>query len=335
MKRFQLTQIMVLGLLIFFVACKESNLPEAIPIQLPKVGTPEYYANLRAYKKTKHQVAFGWFGNSGGDGKTALMGLRWESIPDSTDIVSCWGGMPVYNSPQFHAMQKVRSDKGTKVVWVEFSHDSYLKKFGGKDFIEKYTKGDDKLLIEGFALVAKSMKDSIEKYKIDGFDFDHEPEDLLTDTRKFGLLIKEVSRYFGPKSGTGRLLIIDGYVGYLPEEYSDCIDYGVQQLYGVTSPGALQGYFFSSSRKPKNLPSSKVIIAETYEAGSGWATGGPYPFKDPVRGTIPAILGYAYWQPPGETKGGVGAYHAEYEYASPIPYKYFRQMIQVMNPAVK
>lgn len=75
-----------------FMSCRKQTTPEARDLQKPNVPTEEYLANLRAYKKTKHQLAFGWFGNSGGDGKTAGMQARWESIPDSIDIVSMWGG---------------------------------------------------------------------------------------------------------------------------------------------------------------------------------------------------------------------------------------------------
>lgn len=49
----------------------------------------EYYAALRAYKQTDHQVAFGWFGGWSGEG--AYMKSSLAGIPDSVDIVSIWG----------------------------------------------------------------------------------------------------------------------------------------------------------------------------------------------------------------------------------------------------
>lgn len=49
----------------------------------------EYYAQLRAYKKTDHPVAFGWFGNWTGNGATLEKCLA--GLPDSVDFVSIWG----------------------------------------------------------------------------------------------------------------------------------------------------------------------------------------------------------------------------------------------------
>ena len=49
----------------------------------------EYYAALREYKKTDHEVAFGWFGNWVGAGASLENSLR--ALPDSVDFVSIWG----------------------------------------------------------------------------------------------------------------------------------------------------------------------------------------------------------------------------------------------------
>ena len=50
------------------------------------IVSDEYYAALRAYKQTDHQVAFGWFGGWSGEG--AYMKSSLAGIPDSVDIVS-------------------------------------------------------------------------------------------------------------------------------------------------------------------------------------------------------------------------------------------------------
>lgn len=49
------------------------------------IVSDEYYAALRAYKQTDHQVAFGWFGGWSGEG--AYMKSSLAGIPDSVDIV--------------------------------------------------------------------------------------------------------------------------------------------------------------------------------------------------------------------------------------------------------
>ena len=60
---------------------KQKLFPESIV-------SDEYYAALRAYKQTDHQVAFGWFGGWSGEG--AYMKSSLAGIPDSVDIVSIW-----------------------------------------------------------------------------------------------------------------------------------------------------------------------------------------------------------------------------------------------------
>ena len=61
---------------------QKQNFPESIV-------SDEYYAALRAYKQTDHQVAFGWFGGWSGEG--AYMKSSLAGIPDSVDIVSDLG----------------------------------------------------------------------------------------------------------------------------------------------------------------------------------------------------------------------------------------------------
>ena len=49
------------------------------------IVSDEYYAALRAYKQTDHQVAFGWFGGWSGEG--AYMKSSLAGIPDSVDTL--------------------------------------------------------------------------------------------------------------------------------------------------------------------------------------------------------------------------------------------------------
>src|SRR6185503_19548899 len=82
-------------------ACKKQNMPEALQVQQPKQYSEEYYANLRAYKKTSHQVFYGWFaayGNKEGVvaeyKKSASYGEHIAGLPDSLDFCSLWSGIP-------------------------------------------------------------------------------------------------------------------------------------------------------------------------------------------------------------------------------------------------
>src|ERR1041384_7522649 len=83
-----------------FINCKKQNDPSALSIQNPYLYSDEYYANLRTYKKTNHQIFFGWFaayGNKEGVvaeyKKSASYGEHIAGLPDSLDFCSLWSGI--------------------------------------------------------------------------------------------------------------------------------------------------------------------------------------------------------------------------------------------------
>lgn len=324
MKNLVFNYILPLLIVLSATSCKKQNTPEALQLQKPPVSTEEYLANLRAYKKSNHQIAFGWMGGSGGDGKFPSMEKRWESVPDSMDIVSLWGGIPQEGSPQMAAMRFAQEQKGILVTQVNFisGFDALIK----KNFASLPEQ-------EGVDAVAKAFSDTVSKYKLNGLDIDYEPGEASERNSLFakpgGLerLVKALSPYFGPKSGTGRLLIVDGYMTAGVEPY---INYYVSQAYNTSSPGSLQGRY--NTARGYGIPSEKFVVTENFE--DHWKAGG-INYTDPVRGTIPSLLGMAYWQPTQGRKGGMGSYHMEYEYANTPDYKFIRQAIQIMNPAVR
>ena len=124
MKNILKTIGLVFGLGLFMQACDDWTMPEANIIQNLD-GTPkseEYYRKLRAYKKTDHQIAFGWFGFwNGGTSTSARGSLR--SAPDSMDIISIWGDK--YNLTQNHIddMRYVQEVYGTRITFTLFSHN--------------------------------------------------------------------------------------------------------------------------------------------------------------------------------------------------------------------
>jgi len=314
---------------IFSFSCTKQNMPENIPMKQVLQRSDEYYANLRAYKKSKHQIFFGWFGGTGGAGNPNSSGVL-DQIPDSVDIVSLWGGYPIPGSYNAAVLQKTRELKGTKFVWCMFG--SGVANLMAKNF-------PNVPLPESIDLVAKSMADTISKHGLDGFDLDYEPAygdrsifgdsggSFATNDPETQRLFKALSQYLGPMSGTGKLLIIDGQfdVGIVPY-----VDYLMQQAYGASSPSLLQGRLRDFGGGV--LPPEKFVPCEDFE--TKWDTGGVN-FADPLLGTIPSLIGFARWQPTQGRKGGIGAYHAEYEYPHNPDYKFIRQAIQIMNPAVR
>ncbi len=318
-------------LLILGFSCTKQNMPEPNEVKPMLQRSEEYYANLRAYKKSDHQMAFGWFGGTGGKGSPDVPGVL-DAIPDSMDIVSLWGGQPPLGSYNHELLKKTQEKKGTRFVMVWFF--SGIANLMQKNF-------PNLPVMDAIDNVAKSIADTINTYNLDGFDIDYEPSEAGERNTVFGSsqgtynniyvtrALKALSKYLGPLSGTDKLLIVDGYYNYLSPEAGNCLSYAVTQAYGTGSPSSLQSRFNSASAW---LPTKKFIVTENFE--SFWKNGGVN-YQDPVYGTIPSLLGMAYWQPTQGRKGGAGSYHAEYEYALNPDYYYMRRAIQIMNPAVR
>ena len=72
----------------------------------------EYYAALRAYKKSDHPKAFGWFGNWTGEGASLVNSMA--GIPDSVDVVSIWGNWSNITEAQKKDLKFCQEVKGTR-----------------------------------------------------------------------------------------------------------------------------------------------------------------------------------------------------------------------------
>ncbi len=329
-----LNLIPVFIIIVLVTACTKQNEPKALDVDIQLKRSNDYFANLRAYKASPHQIYFGWFGGTGGPGNPSFAGI-YDAIPDSVDIVSLWGGYPPLGSHNHQLLQKNRSLKGIKFVWCMFGSgvESLMKKNDNTLFL------NDKML--AIEKVAKAMADTIALYQLDGFDLDYEPSEASERNAIFGTsfdspdgsnqyvfkLFQELGKYMGPKSGTENLLIIDGYSEKGVEPY---YNYFMQQAYNSSSGANLSSRLLTYGLG--ECPPEKFVPCENFE--DHWRSGGVN-FSDPVRGTIPSLFGFAYWQPSGGRKGGIGSYHTEYEYALTPDYYYTRRAIQIMNPAAK
>lgn len=303
-------------------SCEDMTMPEKITIQDVEnriEKTPEYYANLRAYKKAEHQLAFGWFGFWNG-GTTSGRGAL-AAAPDSMDIISIWGPTK-YNlsDRQKEDLRYVQEVLGTKVIFTLFSHN--LVNLGFPPDVLENTA-------ENIPYVARALADSIHKYGYDGIDFDHEcsGNDLFYNSTNMTTLLRCMREYLGPD----KLIIVDGHISYITEEGWKYADYAVSQAYGTQNPSKLQGRWDSVK---KRIRPQQLIVAENFEAY--WETGGTN-YVDQYGNNMSSLEGMARWQPEDANgpKGGVGVFHMEYEYAHNPDYKFMRQAIQIMNPAVK
>jgi len=90
------------------------------------------------------------------------------------------------------------------------------------------------------------------------------------DNELFRKLILAMSKYVGPKSGTGRLLMIDGVPYAVHADVADCFDYGIVQAYNSYGYTDLQDRFDDAYKK--GWKPEQYIFAENFE--SLWKTGG-------------------------------------------------------------
>lgn len=328
-------------------SCTKETTPERINIQHPDQQSPilrdnAYYQNLRAYKQTKHKLAFGWYGSWTAVG--ASYQSRLISAPDSMDIISIWSQWHTLTPQQMADKEFVQKIMGTKVIYTIFAHE-----------VPEQFLVDGEVTPEGLASYAKAYaKDSMDKYQYDGIDLDYEPEwggrgplvdgvsvyyqpnpDLRTYNDNMTIFVKELSKWVGPASGTGRLLVIDGVPFGVHPSVSQCFDYGIVQAYGASKASGsqydetLQGRFNKAAIG--DWRPEQYIFTENFEAY--WQTGG-VTFTDREGNKMPSLIGMATFNPTQGACAGFGAYHMEYEYGtSSMPYKYMRMAIQAANPA--
>lgn len=361
MKRITLLYFLLLLLLpgTMFWSCSDWTEPEAKEFNEPVPD--EYYEALRAYKKSEHQIAFGWFGGWSGEGaylKSSLIG-----IPDSVDIVSIWGNWSNLTEMQKADLKFCQEKKGTRFTLCfiitdigtqitpdyvtenveENKKEEAIKKFWGWDVSKE----------EAIRKYARAIVDTINKYNYDGFDIDYEPHygnpgDIVSYSDNMIAFVDELGKYLGPKSGSGKLLMIDGEPQSLPKELGPYFDYFIVQSYECPGDYDLnnrllyKGPFQAPNALVKNFKdvmsekeiTNKLVVTENFEAVDVAMNGG-YDYTDVKGNKMKSLEGMARWQPEnGFMKGGVGTYHMEAEYGTNPEYKNLRRAIQIMNPAL-
>lgn len=323
----------ILLLIVPFTSCSDWTDVETENIQAPIERGEEYWKNLRAYKSVMHerQVAFGWFGGWTGSGSSMIS--RLSTLPDSVDIVGLWGNMwhrDKMTPEKYEDLKYVREVKGTRILVTT------LLGWTGKEFPNIPEEDWPQDRQEGLKAYAKALAEEIIDLGFDGLDIDYEPtiggtEDVRDCPRGEDMVVfvKALGEYLGPKSDSDKLLVIDGQNNLLPAEVADYFDYAIGQNYGRSSNSNLQSDYdgIRSIFKPE-----QYIVTENFE--KYWRDGGVN-FSHSTEGTIKSLRGMALWRPSQGRKGGCGTYHMEYEYMhTDRDYKYLREAIQVMNPAI-
>lgn len=338
----KLYRYIILGLVVAFVACDTDV--ETIGYN-SQVNVD--YAALRAYRETDHELAFGWLGGWTGGGISAAGAL--SGLPDSMDLVSLWGwSSKVVQTPQMiKDLKYVQEVKGMKVFACVFAPRI------GQDFTpegvtrEEYwgwSNTDRDMQEAATRKYADTVAAKVLKDGYDGIEIDNETEkgNIYGDQRLFCAFVSQLGKYMGPKSGTDKMLCVDGWLTHGMTDTMDLyLDYFISQAYYCTSYSNLDSRFNDVVKFFKKTPAEelakKFIVTEDFERGS--SVGGSS-FIDRAGNRMPSSLGMAGWRPQKDgvdiPKGGFGMYHIENDYVNPMmPYYYTRHGIQIQNPAKK
>ena len=347
---------------LMFIQCSDWTEMEPTFTEPVNINGEEYYKALREYKKTKHPIVFGWYSEWTGTGINMNNQLR--GIPDSMDIVSLWGGAFNLTEAQKSDLKEVREKKGTRILYcqhimdigrshtpssVEKDHMVDGKQYGSlEEAMAAYwgwygNHGDTSVegVEKAIRKYARVITDSINKYQYDGFDIDYEPNygyggNISSYPDRMEILIDELSKEFGPKSGTGRIFMVDGEPQTLNTASGPLLDYYVIQAYYCSGDADLDNRFNKLLRKFGSVEDEATILGKTvwcedFEKHKG--DGGPrFTTRDGV--VTHSLKGMSlYYRPEMDTRiGGVGAYR--FNLCRPVnDYFFMREVIQVLNPA--
>lgn len=326
-----------------------------LDIQKPFVYDEQYYANLRAYKKTEHTLCFGWYAayapiaGATGYKDPASWGERILGLPDSIDIVSLWMGIPGNDSTKpgyapvaYADIEYVREKKGTRFVVptiTRMNHVITLK--DGTEYDLTLHQNDTGIAVYAQHLVDEVLDSDLE---LDGVDLDYEPAGDWLQGANFTKFVQYIGQFFGPKgSMPEKLLIIDFYSTVPPDGTGEYANYFIRQAYsqgtgGVQNATNLQSYY---NAVQTNVPPGKFIVTENF---GDFSENGGTPFTEANGNTLTtdgtimySLEGMARWNPTQGKKAGFGAFYFDRDYYSKtgIPYYNVRRAIQIANPAAK
>ena len=285
-------------------------------------------ASLITYKNSAHEIYAGFYRVEGPCYGAGLNGSNFSLVPDSLDvlILFCFSATsPIVDSvPRWVGSLHA---KGTKVIVT-----------GNLNLVAGATHDS-----AGYAKTAKYIMDSIvNRYGLDGYDIDVESNPTGSTLTDMTGVYKALSKYLGPKSGTGKLLTFDtnqsGSNGLFRNVYS-LVSYVWLQAYGRGS-GTLQSTWNTFS---PYISSSQFVPGFSFYEENGY----PGNYWDDVHYPINGLgtgtaYDYARWEPTTPKKGGVFGYAidrdgpltSDHDNTLYVPnYIVSRQLIQIMNPA--
>lgn len=312
-----------------FASC--ANDVENATVVAPTTYGPQYYKNLRDYKKSDHSIAWGWFADYT---QSTSLATRFLGLPDSLDICSLWGGIPSDDSTHvdthylpevYREMKYVQEVKGTKLVVPTIIRIRTRPEFYDSIWVKQ---NDPQAAMRAYA---QDLLRPIFENGLDGIDMDYEPEGDPLSGSNLDYFVEYVGQFVGPMASPDNTFTYpDGFTIKGNPEMLLCIDYYgsapssntnqytnlyVNQTYGGSPGGQPFG----------GCPAEKMVYTEN--VGDNW--------KKPECGKL---LTYARYQPSTGRKGGFGAFFMHRDYINTgygcSNYANMRHGIQIQNPAI-
>lgn len=173
------------------------------------------------------------------------------------------------------------------------------------DISAHQSKDEDGNFPEWIVYTAQPILSEIEKYGLDGYDLDYEPEGDPLSGEGFNMLVEYLSQYIGPKSGNeGTLLIIDRNSGYSTTNLSSYCNFWIYQKYGgLGGASAASQNDFPTNLDPEAgwLPCQVITtenVGDTYGSGCG--------VLEQMASFQPSTCGQQYGH-----KGGFASFHGQ------------------------
>lgn len=304
---------------------------ENATVVAPTTYGPQYYKNLRDYKKSDHSIAWGWFADYT---QSTSLATRFLGLPDSLDICSLWGGIPSDDSTHvdtrylpevYREMRYVQEVKGTRLVVPTIIRIRTRPEFYDSIWVKQ---NDPQAAMRAYA---QDLLRPIFENGLDGIDMDYEPEGDPLSGSNLDYFVEYVGQFVGPmaspdstftypdgftiKGNPNMLLCIDYYGSAPSSNTNKFTNLYVNQTYGG-SPGRVP---FSG------CPTEKVVYTEN--VGDNWKAA-----------ECGQLLNYARYQPSTGRKGGFGAFFMHRDYINTgygcSNYANMRHGIQIQNPAI-
>lgn len=312
-----------------FASC--DNDVENATVVAPTTYGPQYYKNLRDYKKSDHSIAWGWFADYT---QSTSLATRFLGLPDSLDICSLWGGIPSDDSTHvdthylpevYREMKYIQEVKGTKLVVPTIIRIRTRPEFYDSIWVKQ---NDPQAAMRAYA---QDLLRPIFENGLDGIDMDYEPEGDPLSGGNLDYFVEYVGQFVGPMASPDSTFTYpDGYTIKGNPNMLLCIDYYGSAPSGNTNKFTNwyvnQTYGGSPGRVPfSGCPTEKVVYTEN--VGDNWKAA-----------ECGQLLNYARYQPSTGRKGGFGAFFMHRDYINTgygcSNYANMRHGIQIQNPAI-